>query len=175
MRDGAGRALDEARHEADEYFATYQWYPQRAGRADLIVAQAHATGTAADPVVRQEAARVLALYRSSGWTSERSRAALASGRTPGSEGSIGKLATSEVARLAADVHGSMVGADGMLTGPDSPLGGTIAEILVSVPAQSIAGGTDQIQRNILGERQLGLPREPAPDVGRPFRELPRNG
>jgi alkylation response protein AidB-like acyl-CoA dehydrogenase len=173
--DGAGRALDEARREAEDYFATYQWYPQRAGRPDLVVSQARATGTASDPVVRQEVARVLALYRASGWTSERSRAALASGRTPGPEGSIGKLATSEVARLAADVHAAMVAADGMLTGPNSPLGGTISEILVSVSAQSIAGGTDQIQRNILGERQLGLPREPAPDVGRPFRELPRNG
>jgi alkylation response protein AidB-like acyl-CoA dehydrogenase len=131
---GTGRALDEARREAEEYFATYQWYPQRAGRPDLVVDQAVATGTATDPVIRQEVARVLALYRSSRWTSERSRAALASGRTPGPEGSIGKLATSDVARLAADVHGAMVGADGMLTGPDSPLGGTIAEILVSVPA-----------------------------------------
>jgi alkylation response protein AidB-like acyl-CoA dehydrogenase len=171
----AGRALEEARREADAHFETYKWYPQRAGRPDLVVERARATEAAADPRVRQEVARLLARYQSSRWTADRSRAALASGRTPGPEGSIGKLATSDVARLAADVHSLMTGTSAMLTGRDSPLDGVIAEILVSVPAQSIAGGTDQIQRNILGEKQLGLPREPSADLGRPFRELPRNG
>ncbi len=172
--DAPGRALEEARRESDAHFQTYRWYPQRAGRVDLVLDRARMTGAARSPVVRQEIARLLSMQRVSSWTAERAEAARALGRTPGPEGSIGKLATSLVARQAASVHAMISGSQAMLTGPDGPLDGIIAEILVSVPAQSIAGGTDEIQHNILGERALGLPREPSLDVDRPFRELRHN-
>jgi len=168
----AGRALDEARAEVAEIAKVYAWYPQRAGRADLVVDHARAAGVADDPIVRQEVARVVSMQRVSEWTAERARAARAVGRPPGPEGSIGKLALSHVARQAARVHCLIGGASGLLAGrdPHSPLEGILAEILLSVPAQSIAGGTDEIQRNILGERSLGLPREPDPSKGLPYRE-----
>jgi alkylation response protein AidB-like acyl-CoA dehydrogenase len=168
-----GRALDEARHEADEYYRTYAWYPQRAGRVDLVPERAAATGRNADPLVRQQIARLVELQRTAQWTASRARAAQALGRPPGAEGSLAKLALSGIARQAHLVHTLLAGAEGMLTGADSPLGGVIAEILVSTPAQSIAGGTDEIQHNIIGEKVLGLPREPSVDNDQPFRTIAR--
>jgi alkylation response protein AidB-like acyl-CoA dehydrogenase len=171
---GTGRVIDEARHEADEFYSTYAWYPQRAGRVDLAIDFARRAGRQDDPLVRQEVARLISMQRVSTWTASRSAAARALGRSPGAEGSIGKLSLSLVARQAALVHSMIAGAQGMLAGLESPYRGVIAEVLISVPAQSIAGGTDEIQRNILGERILGLPREPAADSDVPFRDVRRN-
>jgi len=171
---GEGRALDEYRAEQTEMLAPYVWYPQRAGRVDLIVERARETGRNADPVVRQEIARLLSLARASEWTAQRAREARKLGRPPGAEGSLGKLCGSHIARAASRVHTLISGADAMLTGADGAEGGLIAEVLVSVPGQSIAGGTDEIQRNIIAERQLGLPKDPAADIGKPFRDVPKN-
>jgi alkylation response protein AidB-like acyl-CoA dehydrogenase len=170
-----GRALAEARSEADRHFATYSWYPQRAGRPDLVVEHARVAGVADDPVIRQAIARLVTLHRVSLWTAERARQARARGARPGAEGSIGKLAASNVARESARVHSMIAGAAGLLTGPDSALAGVIAEVLMSVPGQSIAGGTDEIQKNILAERVLGLPGEVRIDRDVPFSRLTGRG
>lgn len=167
-----GRALEELRAEAAESAKVYSWYPQRAGRADLAVPHALASGSAGDPVVRQEIARLSTLQKIGEWTAERATAARRLGRPPGPEGSIGKLALSNLARQAHRVHTLLAGAHGLLAGDDAdaPLDGVVAEILVSTPAQSIAGGTDEVQRNILGEKALGLPKEPDAFRGVAYRE-----
>jgi alkylation response protein AidB-like acyl-CoA dehydrogenase len=170
-----GRALDEARAEADDHFATYSWYPQRAGRPDLVIEHARRAGVTGDPVIRQAIARLLTLHRVSSWTAERARVARALGARPGAEGSIGKLAASNLARESARVHAMIAGAQGLLTGPDSALGGVIAEVLMSVPGQSIAGGTDEIQKNILAEKVLGLPGEVRVDRDIPFSQIKHRG
>ena len=125
-------------------------------------------------MVRQEIAKLLTISKAAEWTARRARAAQVQGRPQGPEGSLGKLVSSHVARAAARVHTLISGADAMLSGEDGPMNGLIAEILLSVPAGSIAGGTDEIQRNIIAERVLQMPKEPRTDNDRPFRDVPRN-
>ena len=151
----------------------YKWYPQRAGRVDLVLQRAKETGAINDPVIRQDIARLHILAQSASWTAQRARAAQKAGKPQGPEGSLGKLAASHIGRLASRVHTDISANEALLTGPESAMDGTIAEILVSTPAGSIAGGTDEIQRNIIAERVLGLPKEPRFDTG-PFRDVPRN-
>src|SRR5580700_1576672 len=168
-----GRIHAEERAENDKANEPYRWYPQRAGRVDLILERAKETGANKDLHIRQEIAKLMIMAKSAEWTARRARAAQQQGRPQGPEGSLGKLAASNVARAAARVHTMITGAEAMLTGTASPRGGIIAEILVSVPATSIAGGTDEIQRNIIAERVLGLPKEPRFDTG-PFRNVRKN-
>ena len=173
VSDLEGRIYAEERAEVATVMEPYKWYPQRAGRVDLVLPRALETGRIREPAVRQEMAKLLMLSRAAEITAQRARAAQEQGRPQGPEGSLGKLVSSHVARQAAKVHTAISGAHSMLAGGDSPLDGVIAEILLSVPATSIAGGTDEIQRNIISERVLGMAKEPRMDGG-PFRDVPKN-
>jgi len=169
---GDARVFREARKEWVRANEPYVWYPQRAGRADLVVRRAAQTGRGADPQVRQEMARAVSLAWSAKWMAQRAAAARAAGRPPGPEGSLAKLASSNVARACRRAHEAIESGAAMLAGTDAAADGTIAEVILSVPAVSIAGGTDEIQHNIIAERVLGLPREPATDRDIPYREVP---
>ena len=172
--DRKGRCYEEEAEEIAHQLEPYKWYPQRAGRVDLVIERAKETGKNTDPAVRQEIAKLMIMAKSAEWTARRARAAQAQGQAQGPGGSIGKLTSSNVAKQAAHVHTMITGANAMLTGEDSPMDGTIAEILVSFPATSIAGGTDEIQRNIISERVLKMPKETRMDADMPFRDVPRN-
>lgn len=172
--DRQGRCYSEEAEEIAHQLEPYKWYPQRAGRVDLVVERAKETGKNNDPAVRQEIAKLMIMAKSAEWTARRARAAQEQGQKQGPGGSIGKLTSSNVAKQAAHVHTMITGADAMLTGEDSPMDGTIAEVLVSFPATSIAGGTDEIQRNIISERVLKMPKEIRMDADVPFRDVPRN-
>ncbi|MDH4363993.1 MAG: acyl-CoA dehydrogenase family protein [Acidimicrobiia bacterium] len=169
-----GPMVEQARREADEYFSTYKWYPQRAGRSNLVRPEAARTGRDQDPQVRQLLAQVETVRKISDWTLSRARAARSAGKEPGPEGSLAKLNMSVMARLCNTTHTAIQQAHGMLSGPDTAAGGMVAEVLISTPAMSIAGGTDEIQHNIIGERVLGLPKEPDDSRDIPYKDARRN-
>jgi alkylation response protein AidB-like acyl-CoA dehydrogenase len=99
----------------------------------------------------------------------------------GPEGSLGKLSTSVTGRRLGEFVVALLGPDALLidgydgsSEPAARAAFVTQHALVSSPATGIAGGTDQIQRNIIGDRVLGLPREPAVDRGVPWNETLRN-
>jgi hypothetical protein len=78
-------------------------------------------------------------------------------------------------RRTREIGNHIIGAQGMLWGREAVAGGAIGELTVFSPGPAIYGGTDQIQKNIVGERGLGLPKEPGDMRNVPFSQLPKNG
>lgn len=131
-------------------------------------------GRSLGPVGRDSMASLVTYERIAEMTALRIAAATAGGGTPGPEASTAKLWWTNGLRISRDLGMEMLGADGMLSGPDTPGGGTIQHFFLSMPSASIAGGSDEIQRNIIGERALGLPKDVQHDPATPFRDIPRS-
>jgi len=136
-----------------------------------IVDLAQKLGCGDDPVVRQEIVKLHVLGEVNRLNMARARAG---GSRTGAEGNLAKLAMSELVRRSREVGNLVIGADGMLAGSASATDGRIQEATLFSPAPSIYGGTDEVQRNIIGERVLGLPKEPGPSKDTPFRDLVQN-
>ena len=141
----------------------------------LFIKVAQERGVNSDPIKRQGLARLYVLEQIRKYTAMRAKAAVQSGRSPGPEVSTQKLNMSRIVRTTRDVGMSILGAQGLLQGETSVTGGSVQEMFLMSPAPSIYGGTDQIQKNIIGERVLGLPKEPFRDKEVPFEDLLHTG
>lgn len=131
---------------------------------------ARAKGLDTDPVVRQHLASLYSRQRILSFLGLRTRAAVKSGQAPGPEGSIGKLFGALLNTDAASLGASLAGLDATAW-DDENTDSRWAMAVVAAPGGAIAGGTNEVQRNILGERVLGLPKEPQVDRDVPFRTL----
>jgi alkylation response protein AidB-like acyl-CoA dehydrogenase len=123
-----------------------------------------------DPLVRQRLADIHARSRIFDLTTARVRTSLSQGSIPGVEGSILKLVVSDLGSDAADLAVDILGLDGTIHAKERSRERWVTSYL-GAHAMHIGGGTDNIQRNIIGEQVLQLPREPATDRDVPFRDL----
>ena len=137
-----------------------------------VLAAARHFGRTHEPAVRQDLADLYIQHKVAQFTNRRAAAKLKAGQTPGPEGSLGKLMwTANMTRVSASIS--------RILGPhlvaDTGQWGTYAwaEHVLGAPGYRIAGGSDEIQRNIIGERVLGLPAEPRVDKDVPFSEAQR--
>jgi alkylation response protein AidB-like acyl-CoA dehydrogenase len=127
-------------------------------------------GVTDDPVMRDKLAKIYIHSRVESFTNRRA-ADLARSGMPGPEGSLGKLVWTEGMTAMSEVVGDVLGARLLA---DTGEWGTYEwnDHLLGAPGYRIAGGSDEVQRNIIGERVLGLPREPRADTG-PWNTIPR--
>jgi hypothetical protein len=140
---------------------------------EQVIAAARTAGLTTDPVRRQRIAtewgkgKVLAL------TALRAKANAAAGRAPGPEGSITKIAKASSNQSLQVLAMEVLGATAAAWEPTDSEPKDFVEQFLRTRANSIEGGTSEIQRNIVGERVLGLPREPDQWLGKPWSTVPR--
>jgi alkylation response protein AidB-like acyl-CoA dehydrogenase len=154
---------------------------------ERLIRFARENGVADDPTIRQNIAQLYSYNEISRYTNLRQRALRAQGKDIPGLGNIMKLSMSRILRLTRDTSGAILGPYATLHAYssadqetlDAATGkgeyGRVTEAMLFAQGPPIYGGTDEIQHNILGERVLGLPKEPSGDKGKAFRELPKNG
>jgi len=123
-----------------------------------------------DPVIRQELARLLINNRVAGYNNQRAMDKIKAGQLPGPEMSIAKLSLTQNMWALAQFAGRVLGPK-MIA--DQGEWGTYTwnQYVLGVPGMRIAGGSDEVMRNIVGERVLGLPKDAGIDSKSPFSEL----
>ena len=156
------------------------------GAGRMLIELAKSVGKVDDPGVRQDLMRLHTIGEIGRYNNLRLKAEKARGGDIPGIGNIGKLSMSDMMRLQRDVGLRLVGAGGMLHAYDGaskakldeatgqPMNGFVTEMALFAQAPPIYGGTDQVQKNIIGERVLGLPKEPGHDRATPFKDLPKN-
>jgi alkylation response protein AidB-like acyl-CoA dehydrogenase len=142
------------------------------GPADgyALVGLARERGKLDDPVMRQQVAQAIAWRALNALNTRRAKAEMAQGGASPIL-SLGKLAMSRILHEEARVRTLLLDAESLLDGPDHPQAEDANFLTLNAYFTSIGGGTDQIQRNIIGERVLGLPKEPEVDRTIPFRDV----
>jgi alkylation response protein AidB-like acyl-CoA dehydrogenase len=140
------------------------------GMAKRLIALAQGNGTIDDAVIRQGIVKLWSLEQIGKYSTLRMRGGGASAAAP----NLAKLMMSDMLRLNREVATQVLGPEIAIMGKDSASGGMQQEMVLFSPGPSIYGGTDQVQRNIIGERALGLPKEPDPNKGAPFKDIPKN-
>jgi alkylation response protein AidB-like acyl-CoA dehydrogenase len=140
--------------------------------ADLV-RLAERFGARSDMNVRQAIAAAYARMQIMRFLGYRVQTAISRGVQPGPESSVLKLAHTRQLSKIADLGMAVAGAHAMLSEPADVEVNSWTQMFLAQWASRIGGGTDEVQRNIVGERVLGLPGDPRVDKDVPFRSLPR--
>jgi alkylation response protein AidB-like acyl-CoA dehydrogenase len=133
---------------------------------------ARSSGLLSDPLIRQDLMDLVVRYWAADLLGLRQRQSIAPGGVPGPDGSLNKLGGAILTKRSAKVAARLAGPRSMAWSDAGSDEATAVQMLLSTPSSSIAGGSNQVMRNILGERVLGLAKEPGIDPGTPFRDLP---
>src|SRR6185437_2034209 len=136
-----------------------------------LSALADRLGTGTDVEVTRRLARLYARERSARLFGQLLREEAMAGRDPGARGSVAKLAGAELAMSASEVAEAVLGPEVVAGGAADPDVRAVIMAIIAAPGGSIAGGTNEIQRNIIGERVLGLAKDPGIDRNTPFNQL----